>query len=179
MTDKSKKVEWHRVADIDELPEGRVKTVTAGIHSMAMTHIDGEYHAMANHCPHQGGPLGEGSIEKDKDGKCMLRCPWHGWDFDPKTGLPPGGHEDSGQTMYALEVRDDGIYIGLEADAPHQTTITDVMVETMTNWGVTSVFGIVGHSNLGLSDALRRQGQRSMHSPFLPDSIEPSPSGPP
>jgi len=157
MTDKDKKLEWHRVADIDELPEGRVKTVTAGVHSMALTHIDGEYHAMDNHCPHQGGPLGEGSIEKGKNGECMLRCPWHGWDFDPKTGVPPGGHDDWGQTMFPLEVRDDGIYIGLEADAPHETTVTDVMAETMINWGVTSVFGIVGHSNLGLSDALRRQ----------------------
>ena len=157
MTDKNIKLDWHRIADVDELPEGRVKTVTAGTHSMALTHIDGEYHAMDNRCPHQGGPLGEGSIEKGKNGKCMLRCPWHGWDFDPKTGLPPGGHEDSGQTMFPLEVRDDGIYIGLEADAPHETTITDVMAATMINWGVTSVFGIVGHSNLGLSDALRRQ----------------------
>jgi thiamine pyrophosphate-dependent acetolactate synthase large subunit-like protein/nitrite reductase/ring-hydroxylating ferredoxin subunit len=157
MTDKNKKLEWHRVADVDELPEGRVKTVTAGIHSMALTHIDGEYHAMDNRCPHQGGPLGEGSIEKGNNGECMLRCPWHGWDFDPKTGLPPGGHEDSGQMMYPLEVRDDGIYIGLEKDPPHEITVTDVMAETMTNWGVTSVFGIVGHSNLGLADALRRQ----------------------
>jgi len=157
MTDKTRNLDWHKIANVDELPEGRVKTVTAGIHSMALTHIDGEYHAMDNRCPHQGGPLGEGSIEKGKNGECMLRCPWHGWDFDPKTGLPPGGHEDSGQMMYPLEVRDDGIYIGLEADAPHETTVTDVMAETMTNWGVTSVFGIVGHSNLGLSDALRRQ----------------------
>ena len=157
MTDKNTKLDWYRIADVDELPEGRVKTVTAGTHSMALTHIDGEYHAMDNRCPHQGGPLGEGSIEKGKNGECMLRCPWHGWDFDPKTGLPPGGHEDSGQTMFPLEVRDDGIYIGLVADAPHETTITDVMAATMINWGVTSVFGIVGHSNLGLSDALRRQ----------------------
>jgi thiamine pyrophosphate-dependent acetolactate synthase large subunit-like protein/nitrite reductase/ring-hydroxylating ferredoxin subunit len=157
MTDNRTELEWHRIADVDELPEGRVKTVTAGIHSMALTHIDGEYHAMDNRCPHQGGPLGEGSIERDKDGQCMLRCPWHGWDFDPKTGLPPGGHEDAGQTMYPLEVREDGIYVGLQADAPHESTVTDVMAETMINWGVTSVFGIVGHSNLGLSDALRRQ----------------------
>ncbi len=157
MTYKNTKLDWYRIADVDELPEGRVKTVTAGTHSMALTHIDGEYHAMDNRCPHQGGPLGEGSIEKGKNGECMLRCPWHGWDFDPKTGLPPGGHEDSGQTMFPLEVRDDGIYIGLVADVPHETTITDVMAATMINWGVTSVFGIVGHSNLGLSDALRRQ----------------------
>ena len=66
MADKKTKLEWHRIADIDELPEGRVKTVTTGIHSMALTHIDGKYHAMDNRCPHQGGPLGEGSIEKGK-----------------------------------------------------------------------------------------------------------------
>jgi pyruvate oxidase len=157
MVDKSEKIEWQHVAGLDELPEGRVKTVTAGVHSMALTHIDGEYHAMDNRCPHQGGPLGEGSIEKGKNGMCLLRCPWHGWDFDPKTGLPPGGHEDSGQTMYPVEVREDGIYVGLSIDLPHEITVTDVMAETMINWGVTTVFGIVGHSNLGLADALRRQ----------------------
>ncbi len=148
---------WHRVADVDELPPGRVKTVVAGVHSMALTNIDGEYTAMDNRCPHQGGPLGEGSIEVGADGECWLRCPWHGWDFDPKTGKPPGGHEDSGQQLFPLEVRDDGIYVGLEPDPVHETTVTDLMAETMTNWGVTSVFGMVGHSNLGLADALRLQ----------------------
>ncbi len=151
---------WHRVAAKDELPEGRVKTVTAGTLSMALTRVDGEYFAMDNKCPHQGGPLGEGSIEIGNDGQCWLRCPWHGWDFDPKTGLPPGGHEDSGQLLYPVEVRKDGIYVGLEAEAPHATTVTDVMAQTMTNWGVTSVFGMVGHSNLGLADALRLQEQQ-------------------
>ncbi len=150
---------WHHVADLDELPPGRVKTVTAGVHSMALTNIDGEYTAMDNRCPHQGGPLGEGSIETGAEGECWLRCPWHGWDFDPKTGRPPGGHEDSGQTLYPIDVRDDGIYVGLEPDPPHETTVTDLMAETMTNWGVTSVFGMVGHSNLGLADALRLQEQ--------------------
>ena len=157
MNESTEQLEWYRVADVDELPEGRVKTVTAGTHSMALTHIDGDYTAMDNRCPHQGGPLGEGSIERGEGGECWLRCPWHGWDFDPRTGMPPGGHEDSGQRLFPLEVRDDGIYIGLEAEAPHATTITDVMVETLTNWGVTSVFGMVGHSNLGLADALRLQ----------------------
>jgi thiamine pyrophosphate-dependent acetolactate synthase large subunit-like protein/nitrite reductase/ring-hydroxylating ferredoxin subunit len=157
MNESTEQLEWYRVADVDELPEGRVKTVTAGTHSMALTHIDGQFTAMDNRCPHQGGPLGEGSIESGEGGQCWLRCPWHGWDFDPQTGLPPGGHEDSGQRLFPLEVRDDGIYIGLEAEAPHATTVTDVMAETLTNWGVTSVFGMVGHSNLGLADALRLQ----------------------
>ncbi len=157
MTSENNQLEWHRVADLDELPEGRVKTVVAGTHSIALTHIDGEFSAMDNRCPHQGGPLGEGSIERGEGGQCWLRCPWHGWDFDPKTGRSPGGHEDSGQTLYPIDVRDDGIYVGLEADPQHEMTVTDVMAETMTNWGVTSVFGMVGHSNLGLSDALRLQ----------------------
>ncbi|MDJ0916281.1 MAG: thiamine pyrophosphate-binding protein [Woeseiaceae bacterium] len=151
------KLQWHKVANVDELPEGRVKTVTAGVHSMALTNIDGEFTAMDNRCPHQGGPLGEGSIEVGEGGQCWLRCPWHGWDFDPKTGRPPGGHEDSGQRLFPLKVRDDGIYVGLEPDPEHETTVTDLMAETMTNWGVTSVFGMVGHSNLGLADALRLQ----------------------
>jgi len=157
MNEQDRQLEWHRVADVDELPPGRVKTATAGTRSMALTNIDGEFTAMDNRCPHQGGPLGEGSIEIGGDGQCWLRCPWHGWDFDPKTGLPPGGHEDSGQPLFPVEVREDGIYVGLEAEAPHATTVTDVMAETLTNWGVTTVFGMVGHSNLGLADALRLQ----------------------
>jgi len=157
MTSDNAALEWYRVADTNEVPPGRVKTVTAGTHSMALTNIDGAFTAMDNRCPHQGGPLGEGSIEVGDDGQCWLRCPWHGWDFDPRTGLAPGGHEDSGQSLYPLEVRDDGVYVGLPAEAARATTVTDIMAETMTNWGVTSVFGMVGHSNLGLADALRLQ----------------------
>jgi len=160
MNEKEENLQWIKVAEVDELPEGRVKTITADIHSMALTHIDGEYTAMENRCPHQGGPLGEGSIEIGDDGQCWLRCPWHGWDFDPKTGRPPGGHEDSGQKLFPLERREDGIYVGLAVATPHARTVTDVMATTMTNWGVTSVFGMVGHSNLGLADALRLEEEK-------------------
>ncbi len=159
MTDRTGSGEriWHKVAERDALPDGRVKTVTAGTKTLALVHFQDQYAAMENRCPHQGGPLGEGSIEEGVEGQCWLRCPWHGWDFDPLTGKPPGGHEDTGQEMFDVDVRDDGIYIGLEPEPPHTRTVTDVMAETMVNWGVTSVFGMVGHSNLGLADALRRQ----------------------
>ncbi len=148
---------WHKVANLDEVAEGRVQSVTAGTQSLALVHFKGQYAAMENHCPHQGGPLGEGSIEKGNDGQCWLRCPWHGWDFDPLTGKPPGGHEDSGQEMFPVEQRDDGIYVGVTAQPVRARSISDLMVETMINWGVTSVFGMVGHSNLGLADAMRVQ----------------------
>ncbi|MDH3627789.1 MAG: thiamine pyrophosphate-binding protein [Acidobacteriota bacterium] len=148
---KTDDVKWFRVADSDELPEGRVKTVVAGHVSLALTHFEGKYNALDNKCPHQGGPLGEGSIENG-----WLRCPWHGWDFHPCTGNSPGGHDD-GVDAFAVEERDDGVYVALPCEAAHQRTVSDVMVETMVNWGVKHVFGMVGHSNLGLADALRRQ----------------------
>ncbi|WP_217564369.1 thiamine pyrophosphate-binding protein [Octadecabacter antarcticus] len=58
--------------------------------------------------------------------------------------------------MYPLDIRDGEIFVGLEAEPPHTHTVTDVMVETMTNWGVQSVFGMVGHSNLGLANVIQR-----------------------
>ena len=82
---------WHKVASLEELPDGRVMSAKAGNRAIALSHFEGQYAAMDNKCPHQGGPLGEGSIEKGIDGKCWIRCPWHGWDFDPLTGKPPGG----------------------------------------------------------------------------------------
>jgi pyruvate oxidase len=141
---------WHKVLENPAgLPEGRVQTVTAGHKSFCLTHHEGQFGCLGNKCPHQGGPLGEGSIEKG-----LLRCPWHGWDYDPLTGKAPGF--DDGVETFPVEVREDGIYVGLPQENVHQPTITDVMVDTMTNWGVTVGFGMVGHSNLGLADAMRR-----------------------
>ena len=150
-TESLERLIWHRVLCLDELPEGRVKTVSAGPHSFAVTHYEGRYAALSNRCPHQGGPLGEGSIEKG-----MLRCPWHGYDYCPLDGSSPFG--DSVPT-FPIEVRDDGVYVGVEPERPHVRTVSDVMAQTMVNWGVRHVFGMVGHSNLGLADALRRQEQ--------------------
>ncbi len=155
--DENQDLVWHKVAEPDSLPEGRVTTVTAGTTTLALVHFQGQYAAMDNRCPHQGGPLGEGSIEEGIEDQCWLRCPWHGWDFDPLTGKPPGGHEDTGQQMFAVDERADGIYVGVPAEPQHDRTVTDVMAETMVNWGVRTTFGMVGHSNLGLADALRLQ----------------------
>lgn len=145
---------WHKVLENkSELPNGRVMTVTAGHKGICLTHFEGQYYALENKCPHQGGPLGEGSIENG-----MLRCPWHGWDFEPCGGSAEGFND--GLPTFDLKIEGTAIFVGLAEEKPHQTTISDVMVETMVNWGVTSVFGMVGHSNLGMADALRRQEEK-------------------
>ena len=80
----TEKTVWQKVLAPDELPDGRVKAVTCDRQTVCMTRHNGKYSALDNRCPHQGGPLGEGSIENG-----LLRCPWHGWDFDPDgTALP-------------------------------------------------------------------------------------------
>ena len=151
MNEDGRELEWHRVLDEDDLPDGRVTTVHAGVRELALVHYEGCWAALDNRCPHQGGPLGEGSIENG-----LLRCPWHGFDYDPLTGGSPGGFVDQA-TCFPLEVREDGVYVGVSPPAVHERTVSDVMSETMVNWGVRHVFGMVGHSNLGLADAIRRR----------------------
>ncbi|MEO1011702.1 MAG: thiamine pyrophosphate-dependent enzyme [Bacteroidota bacterium] len=152
---ETKKIIWHKVLDNKgDLPEGRVKTVTAAHRGICLTHFEGKFSALDNKCPHQGGPLGEGSIENG-----MLRCPWHGWDFHPCTGKPPGGYDD-GVPTYEVKEERGAIFVGMEEEDTHKTTISDIMAQTMVNWNVDTVFGMVGHSNLGFADAMRRQEEK-------------------
>jgi len=52
-----------------------------GDKTICIANVNGIYSAMDNVCLHQGGPLGQGMIENGK-----VVCPWHGWQYDPKTG---------------------------------------------------------------------------------------------
>jgi len=150
-----KEVKWFKVLENKKaLPEGRVQTITAGHQSICLTHFKGKFSALDNKCPHQGGPLGEGSIENG-----LLRCPWHGWDFDPCTGQSPGGFDD-GMDTFKVKEEDEAIYVGVPELPPHSDTVSDLMIETMVNWGVDTVFGMVGHSNLAVADAMRRQEKK-------------------
>ncbi len=146
--------QWHRLDD-DDLPrDGRVVSVTVDGRSLAVSRCADRLGALANRCPHQGGPLGEGSVEQG-----WLRCPWHGYDYDPMTGRPPEGFAD-GVPAYDVELREDGVYVALPDRTPPVRTVADVLVETLVAWGVTSWFGMVGHSNLGFAEALRRAEER-------------------
>jgi thiamine pyrophosphate-dependent acetolactate synthase large subunit-like protein/nitrite reductase/ring-hydroxylating ferredoxin subunit len=141
---------WHKVAELNALPVGQVMTAMAGSTAVCLLHtVEHGYTALDNRCPHQGGPLGEGQL----DGPWLI-CPWHGFEYDPKTGDPPAGYGDCALS-YPLEVREDGIYVQVE-EPEHQATVSDQMVQVMTGWGVDAVFGMVGHSNLGFADAMRR-----------------------
>ncbi len=73
-----------------DLEEGRAVTVRVNTERIAVVRKNGALCAISNVCPHQNGPLGEGVV---RDG--YLECPWHGYQFDPCTGLGPPGFSDS------------------------------------------------------------------------------------
>jgi nitrite reductase (NADH) small subunit len=70
-----------KVADTEEIPQGRAKVVNLHGRSIAVFNSGGTYYAIDNTCPHKGGPLGEGVVV----GTTAV-CPWHGWTFDVTTG---------------------------------------------------------------------------------------------
>lgn len=146
--------EWHKVTETDVPGDGRVRSVVVDGRSIAMTRCGPTVGALENRCPHQGGPLGEGSIEKG-----LQRCPWHGYDYDPLSGKPPEGFSDA-VTTYPVEERADGVYVQLPQPVAHVRTVGDVLVETLVAYGISQVFGMVGHSDLGVAEALRRAEER-------------------
>ncbi|GAA3218146.1 thiamine pyrophosphate-binding protein [Pseudonocardia petroleophila] len=152
MSEAGRATSWHR---IDETPdEGRVRTAVVDGRTLAVARCGGKIGALDNHCPHQGGPLGEGSIENG-----LLRCPWHGYDYDPLTGTPPEGFSDAPRA-FPVQERADGTYVELPDVVERPRSVSDVLVETLVAWGVDTVFGMVGHSNLGFAEALRRAEER-------------------
>jgi nitrite reductase (NADH) small subunit len=70
-----------KMATLDELPPGGAKEVEHEGRIVAIFNVDGVISAIDGICPHHGGPLADGPIE----GTCVT-CPWHGWQFDVRTG---------------------------------------------------------------------------------------------
>lgn len=70
-----------RIAKIDEVEEGKGMVVEAGEKCLAVFKVDGAFHVIDNTCLHRGGPLGEGDVEGE-----TVTCPWHGWEYNVKTG---------------------------------------------------------------------------------------------
>jgi nitrite reductase/ring-hydroxylating ferredoxin subunit len=87
----------HVVATVSEIAPGQRKLVTVRGRQIAVFNLGGEFYGLFNRCPHQGGPMCEGLmaglIEADQPGQYrysrageIIRCPWHGWEFDIRTG---------------------------------------------------------------------------------------------
>ena len=87
----------HAVATVDEIPPGERKLVDVRGRAIVVYNIDGEFFALNNRCPHRGGSLFDGIqtglVQSNEPGQYrlsrrgeMVKCPWHGWEFDIRTG---------------------------------------------------------------------------------------------
>ena len=70
-----------RLRGAAEMPAGTSRAVRAGDYDLALFNVRGEFYALENSCPHQGGPIADGWLED-----AVIVCPWHGWCFDVRTG---------------------------------------------------------------------------------------------
>ena len=73
-----------KIAVRSEVPPGTGRVVVALGRVLAVFNLEGSFHAVDNSCPHRGGPLGEGFLKG-----CVVTCPWHGWQFDVRSGISP------------------------------------------------------------------------------------------
>jgi nitrite reductase (NADH) small subunit len=87
--------EWHDVGSLADLERNGTVIARVGGREVGVLLVDGEPRGVRNRCPHHGGPLCLGSVVPRVRGapgryglaeSRVLRCPWHGWEFDPSTG---------------------------------------------------------------------------------------------
>ena len=95
-----------RIAARSELPaEGQAKEFTGGGKVICVANVGGTISAMDNVCLHRGGPLGQGLVEGGK-----IVCPWHGWQWDPKTG--EAGHNPAARVaVYPVKVEGEDVLV--------------------------------------------------------------------
>jgi nitrite reductase/ring-hydroxylating ferredoxin subunit len=85
------------VARVDEIQSGERKIVTVRGREIGIFRVGDDFYGLMNRCPHQGAPLCRGEIVSrlvapspgdyrlTRPGE-MIRCPWHCWEFDIRTG---------------------------------------------------------------------------------------------
>jgi nitrite reductase (NADH) small subunit len=113
-----------KVCPVADLPPGSRKLIQYRRISVGVFNVDGALYAMRNVCPHRGAPVCRGQItgtmlpsdpgeyEYGLEG-LILRCPWHAWEFDIRTGMPFMKPETYRVTTYPVSVADGTVLVTL------------------------------------------------------------------
>ena len=92
------------LAKIADIPEGKAIKVEACDREIAIFRKGNEFFATGAVCPHNSGPLHEGELSG-----WIVTCPWHGWQFDIRTGC---GISGIGRvTRYPIEIQNGTVYL--------------------------------------------------------------------
>jgi nitrite reductase/ring-hydroxylating ferredoxin subunit len=93
-------------AAANDVPPGQAATFTVEGHKIALFNVEGTFYAIGDTYTHRGGPLSEGDVQGTK-----VTCPWHGADFDLKTGATLGPPAQKGVPSYKVVVESDDITV--------------------------------------------------------------------
>lgn len=147
-----------KVCSLSELPNNSQKIVPLGPHKIVLFHFNNEITAIANACLHKAGPLGLGLVEKKYDG-LYVTCPWHGWEYNIKTGSAPPGFKDQ-QAVYEVKVDGDEVLVSEQPIKKAHQELHDLKViedlvklEYQTTAESKNILGI---STTNMNDALPR-----------------------
>ncbi len=102
--------QWIRAAQVADCGDGSSLECVLHGRVLAVFCVHGEPYVMDGVCPHQGGPLGKGTVLD-----CVVTCPWHGWQFDVRTGQ----HQVNGtlrHPTFPARIRDGWIEVQLPAE---------------------------------------------------------------
>jgi nitrite reductase (NADH) small subunit len=98
-----------KVAKLSELQPGTGRQVQAAGRAVAVFNVGGTVHAIDGTCTHRGGPLGEGELSGT-----VVRCPWHGGQFDVITGAVLGPPPPKGVRAYKVLIEGDSIVVEVD-----------------------------------------------------------------
>ena len=102
---------WIEVFCVDDCPPSTAREAVVGDRIVAVYNIEGRFYGLDGVCPHQGGPLGKGTLSG-----CVVTCPWHGWQFDVVTGqsqLSSNVH----QPKLPVRVIDGKVYVAIDLES--------------------------------------------------------------
>jgi 3-phenylpropionate/trans-cinnamate dioxygenase ferredoxin subunit len=119
----SNRVDKHVVARVADVPDGGRIIVEVGGRSIGIFNVGGEFFGLLNRCPHKGAQMCKGNIvgrlsadapgsyEYDPASK-LIMCPWHGWEFDIRSGQSYFDPRGTRLRTYDVEVEGGDIVAG-------------------------------------------------------------------
>jgi nitrite reductase (NADH) small subunit len=114
----------HLAGRIDDIPDDHGLIVDIDGRQVGLFRHGGEVHAVLNVCPHQGGPVGSGGlfpstrarvenrriVEYLDHDQVVVCCPWHGWEFDLRTGVCTADRSQH-LVRYEVELRGSDVFV--------------------------------------------------------------------
>ena len=100
--------DFFKVTQSDELEDGELMAVEVDGEPVCLAKVDGCIYAFTDNCTHISGPLSEGELDGE-----VLTCPWHGAQFNVKTGKVLRGPARQDIATYPVRVEDNAVFVSL------------------------------------------------------------------